>query len=100
MNPGGKFAAFKFDTTESKKIYFVIVLIMILAGVLFPLWPYSLKYALWIVSMVILVFLVSIILIRLVLYVFLASFGISFWLFPNLFGDYGVLESLRPICSI
>lgn len=96
----GKFASFKFDTTESKKIYFYIVFSIIIAGVLFPLWPYSLKYAIWVLSMVLLVTLVSIVIARLILYVVLASFGISFWLFPNLFGDYGVLDSLRPIFSV
>lgn len=50
--------------------------------------------------MTILVILITIVIIRLVLYVFLASFGISFWLFPNLFGDYGVLESLMPVFSV
>lgn len=96
----GKFASFKFDTTESKKIYFIVVLLLIVVGVLFPLWPYELKYSLWVLSVALLVVIVSVILLRLVLYTVLASFGISFWLFPNLFGDYGILDSLRPLYSV
>ena len=77
-----------------------MVLFAILAGVLFPLWPYSLKYSLWILSVALLVVLVSVILLRLVLYVIMASFGVSFWLLPNLFGDYGLMDSLRPVYSL
>lgn len=52
------------------------------------------------VSVTLLVILVSIIILRLVLYTILASFGVSFWLLPNLFGDYGILDSLRPLYSV
>lgn len=96
----GKFASFGFDITESKRLYFIIVLSLIIAGVMFPLWPFELKYALWRLSVVLLVVIVSIILLRLVLYVILASLGISFWLFPNLMGDYGILDSLKPLYSV
>lgn len=96
----GKFASFRFDTTESKRIYFIVVLMLIAAGVLFPLWPYELKYSLWLLSVFFLVTIVSIILLRLVLYTVLATFGISFWLFPNLFGDYGIIDSLKPLFSV
>lgn len=46
------------------------------------------------------ILIVGIIILRLILYVFAASFGVSFWVLPNLFGDYGVLDSLRPIYSV
>jgi len=67
---------------------------------MFPLWPFALKYALWLVSVYLLVFIVGLILARLVLYIVLASLGISFWVFPNLFGDYGLLDSLKPLYSV
>jgi len=76
------------------------VLSLIIIGVLFPLWPYELKYGLWQISVVLLVVIVSVILLRIILYVVLASLGISFWLLPNLMGDYGVLDSLKPLYSI
>lgn len=96
----GKFAAFKFDTTESKKIYVIMVVLLILAVVLFPLWPYELKYGVWLVCLYFTIAIVAIIIIRLILYILAASFGVSFWLLPNLFGDYGVMDSLKPVYSI
>ena len=76
------------------------MIILVICGVLFPIWPYELKYAAWLVSFYILIFLLSVILGRLVLYVILAQFGISFWLFPNLLGDKGVIDSFKPLISI
>ena len=46
------------------------------------------------------ILIVAIIFLRLVLYILAASFGVSFWLLPNLFGDYGVMDSLRPFYSV
>ena len=73
---------------------------MIIAGVLFPLWPYELKYGLWLLSVALLVVIISLILVRIILYAALASFGISFWLFPNMFGDYGLVDSFKPLYTI
>lgn len=77
-----------------------MVVLLILAVVLFPLWPYELKYGVWLVCLYFMILIVGIIILRLILYVFAASFGVSFWVLPNLFGDYGVLDSLRPIYSV
>lgn len=96
----GKFACFKFDTTESRKLYVIILVAIIFAGVMFPLWPYELKYGLWLLSVFLLVTLIGLILLRLILYVVFASFGVSFWIFPNLFGDYGIVESFKPFYSV
>ena len=82
------------------KLYFILFLFVIFAGVMFPLWPYELKYAVWIISLTILTTLVGILVLRLVLYVIFASFGVSFWMFPNLMGDYGVLDSFKPFYSV
>ena len=76
------------------------MILLIIAGVLFPLWPYSVKYAVWIVCLYFMIAIVAIIFIRLILYIVAASFGVSFWLLPNLFGDYGVMDSLRPFYSV
>ena len=78
----------------------ILVILLILAGVLFPLWPYQLKYGVWIVCLYFMIAIVAIIITRLILYIFAASFGVSFWLLPNLFGDYGVLDSLKPFYSV
>jgi hypothetical protein len=98
-NGNGKFASFKFDTTESKKNLFYILLGIIIVCMLFPLWPYQAKYWLFLVSLTVFVALVILLLLRIVIYILLSTFGISFWLFPNLMGNYGVIDSFRPLYS-
>lgn len=43
---------------------------------------------------------VAIIILRLILYILLAIFGISFWLFPNFFADCSLIESFLPVFSV
>ncbi|KAI7866876.1 translocation protein Sec62-domain-containing protein [Spinellus fusiger] len=73
----------------------------ILAAVLFPLWPYTLRVGVWYLSIAVLGLLgvfFGIAAVRLVLYVIsLVVLPRGFWLFPNLFADCGVLESFVPV---
>ena len=59
------------------------ILLGILAIVLFPVWPYELKYATWLLSYYFLIVILVIIIIRLVFYSLMALLGFSFWIFPN-----------------
>ena len=68
--------------------------------VLFPLWPYTVKYIIWIISLYSLTALLGIVIIRIIVYMIFAILGFSFWIFPNLFGDCTILESFRPIVSV
>lgn len=77
-----------------------IIVLLIIAGVLFPLWPYSLKYGVWLVCLYLMILIVGILILRIVLYILAASFGVSFWLLPNMLGDYGFVDSLRPFYSV
>jgi translocation protein SEC62 len=95
----GKFASFKFDTTESTRNNFYLLLGIIIAVILFPLWPYQVKYWLWIVTLTVFVSLVVLLLLRVSLYVVLSTLGISFWIFPNLMGNYGLVDSFKPLYS-
>ncbi|KAH9822999.1 translocation protein Sec62-domain-containing protein [Melampsora americana] len=78
-----------------------LMVLVILAGVMFPLWPMSLRIGVWYLSiaalgLVGLFFLIAIV--RLILYVityFAAAPGI--WLFPNLFEDVGFVDSFIPL---
>lgn len=65
----------------------ILMVLAVVVLVLFPLWPYWLKYYLWLVSYYSTIALVGLIIVRLFLYMFLALFGISFWLFPRLFAS-------------
>ncbi|ORE05661.1 translocation protein [Rhizopus microsporus var. microsporus] len=79
----------------------ILLVIIVLAAVLFPLWPDFLKLGVWYLSVAVLgligVFF-GIALIRLVLYIItLPVLPRGFWLFPNLFADCGVIESFIPL---
>ena len=87
----GKFASFKFDTSEPKTWLFPVILTAVIAGVLFPLWPYMLKYVLFLICLYLVIAIVSVIILRIVLYLFGAIFGVSFWILPNFFADCSIL---------
>lgn len=72
----------------------------ILALVLFPIWPYELKYAVWLISLYLLIFFVSLLVVRLVIYSVASLFGVSLWLFPNLMSDRNFFESFKPTWSL
>ncbi|KAJ1806883.1 Translocation protein S62 [Coemansia sp. RSA 2598] len=77
------------------------VVAVVLAGVMFPLWPSSLKKGTWYLSMLalgLLGLLFAIAIVRLIVYVI--SLGVApqgLWIFPNLFEDVGFIESFIPL---
>ncbi|TIC16998.1 hypothetical protein E3Q15_00782 [Wallemia mellicola] len=74
---------------------------VIFIGVMFPLWPTSLRIGVWYLSVAVLgligvFFIIAII--RLIIYIitmFTASPGV--WIFPNLFEDVGFIDSFIPL---
>lgn len=95
-SPLPKFCSFKFDSTASRKTTVILGIIGILALVLFPVWPYVIKYALWLISLYLLVFLVGLMAIRLLIYILCVILGFNVWIFPNLLGDAGIVDSFKP----
>ncbi len=91
-----KYACFRFDTTESKRWLMWTIIFAVLSLVLFPVWPYELKYGIWLVSFILLIVLVSLIVLRLLIYVFCVIFGFNVWIFPNLLGEQGFVQSFKP----
>jgi len=79
----------------------VAMVAIILAGVMFPLWPPILRLGVWYLSMLLLGLvglLLVIAVIRLIFYiitVLVASPGI--WIFPRLFADVGFVDSFIPL---
>jgi len=79
----------------------VLMVVIMLAGVMFPLWPPTMRLGVWYLSiaclgLVGLFFAIAIV--RLVFYivtVLVASPGI--WVFPKLFADVGFVESFIPL---
>ncbi|TPX41610.1 hypothetical protein SeMB42_g01892 [Synchytrium endobioticum] len=80
------------------------IVLVIFAGVLFPIWPPTLRQGVYYLSLasiglVVLFFVIAVI--RLVIWACLALFtGRGGWLFPNLFADVGVIESFQPVWQL
>jgi len=82
------------------KLYAAGALLLILAVVFFPLWPYHLRLGVWYLSMGMLGLLglfFAMAIFRLILFLitmFAAPPGL--WLYPNLFEDVGFFDSFKP----
>ncbi|KAK6428782.1 Translocation protein S62 [Oleoguttula sp. CCFEE 5521] len=83
------------------KLYALGALVLILALVFFPLWPYTLRLGVWWLSMGMLGLLgafFGMAIVRLIIFI-----GSTFthppgwWLFPNLFEDVGFFDSFKPV---
>ncbi|GAA6010800.1 hypothetical protein JCM11491_002952 [Sporobolomyces phaffii] len=79
------------------------MVLVVLAGVMFPLWPVKMRVGVWYLSVGVLGLIAAffgLAIIRLILWVLtklVASPGI--WLFPNLFADVGFVDSFIPLWS-
>ncbi|KAJ2789639.1 Translocation protein S62 [Coemansia guatemalensis] len=77
------------------------VVAVVLAGVMFPLWPSVLRNGTWYLSMValgLLGLLFAIAIVRLIVYIItVIACPQGLWIFPNLFEDVGFFESFVPL---
>ncbi|KIL59442.1 hypothetical protein M378DRAFT_169235 [Amanita muscaria Koide BX008] len=79
----------------------VVMVAVMLAGVMFPLWPSTMRLGVWYLSIVMLGLIglfFAIAVFRLIFYIItilVASPGI--WIFPKLFADVGFIESFIPL---
>lgn len=84
-----------------QKLYAGGALVLIMAVVMFPLWPVKLRIGVWYLSMGMLGLIglfFAMAFVRLILFcatVFTVSPGL--WLYPNLFEDVGFFDSFRPV---
>ena len=84
-----------------QKLYAVGALLLVIAIVLFPLWPLFLRQGVWYLSMGMLGLIglfFAMAIVRLILFIitiFAAPPGL--WLYPNLFEDVGFFDSFRPV---
>jgi translocation protein SEC62 len=83
------------------KLYAVGALFMVVAIILFPLWPLVLRQGVWYVSMGMLGLIglfFAMAIVRLILFI-ITMFTVSpgLWLYPNLFEDVGFFDSFRPL---
>uniref|UniRef100_A0A7E4VT44 Translocation protein SEC62 n=1 Tax=Panagrellus redivivus TaxID=6233 RepID=A0A7E4VT44_PANRE len=95
-----------FDPTPFyKKVIGALILVAVILGCLFPLWPEWLRLGVYYLSMGGIIFLVSLLsvaLLRTILFgiIYAASFGQhKLWVLPNLTEDCGFFESFKPFYS-
>lgn len=67
---------------------------------MFPVWPFEVKYGIWLLCVYFLVVIVGLIVFRLVVYIIFAIFDYHIWIFPNLLNTYGFLEAFLPVVEI
>lgn len=83
------------------KLYAIGALLVVVAVVLFPLWPLVLRQGVWYLSMGMLGLIglfFGMAIVRLILFI-LTMFATppGLWLYPNLFEDVGFFDSFRPV---
>ncbi|KAF2786577.1 translocation protein [Melanomma pulvis-pyrius CBS 109.77] len=82
------------------KLYAGGALLLVIAVVLFPLWPLFMRQGVWYLSMGMLGLIglfFAMAIVRLILFI-ITMFAVppGFWLYPNLFEDVGFFDSFRP----
>lgn len=84
-----------------QKLYAVGALVAVIAAVMFPLWPYTLRIGVWYLSMGALGLLgafFAMAIFRLILFlVTIVTTPPGIWLYPNLFEDVGFFDSFKPL---
>lgn len=77
-----------------------LIMLVVLAGCMFPAWPLQMKLALWYTSVIFLTIMFVIIILRLVVFIVFWFVVIEFWIFPNMFNEeLGVVDSFKPLYS-
>jgi translocation protein SEC62 len=84
-----------------QKLYAGGALLLVIAIVLFPLWPLFMRQGVWYLSMGVLGLIglfFAMAIVRLILFI-ITMFTVSpgLWLYPNLFEDVGFFDSFRPV---
>lgn len=83
------------------RLYALGALVLILAVVFFPVWPYTMRLGVWYLSMGclgLLALFFAMAIFRLILFV-VTMFAVppGLWLYPNLFEDVGFFDSFKPL---
>jgi translocation protein SEC62 len=81
----------------------ILIVLVIFAGVMFPLWPYSMRVGVSYLSNVVMgliALLIVVSIIRLIVwFVTRVSMGTGLWIYPNLYADVGFFDSFRPFMA-
>lgn len=83
-----------------------IILFLVFMVFLYPIWPFTFKYAIFKITLYLCIFFVGLLVVRLIAYLISRLFGYSFWILPNINDDvsiqqywkvYGVIGFLQTI---
>ena len=77
----------------------MVILLSVVGMVLFPLWPYEVKYFLFKAISYLLIGILAVTVLRLLLHMFMTIFGVDFWLLPNFFKNDTTWETFFPVFS-
>ncbi|KAK1924584.1 translocation protein Sec62-domain-containing protein [Papiliotrema laurentii] len=79
----------------------IAMVAIMLAGVMFPLWPVKLRVGVWYLSILVLIFIGAMIVLAIVRLIFWCITVLcakrAIWIFPNLFEDVGFFDSFVPV---
>jgi len=77
-----------------------VVILMVLAGCMFPAWPLWAKFGMWYLASGLLGLLLFITVFRVIVAIIFWVVGFDFWIFPNFFDEYaGIIDSFLPFYS-
>ena len=96
------FYGFDIYKSQAKMTFLAIGLaVAIIAIILFPLWPHSVKLGIFNVLFYLSASLLGLLVVRLLIWIALFPFGYDIWFFPNLLDDdAGLLDSFFPFLLI
>ena len=78
-----------------------VMLAVVFAVCLFPVWPHSLRVGAWYVSVTLLLFMLGFTIVRTVVFILSWLCGYSIWILPNVFDDdLSVSDSFKPLISM
>lgn len=81
-----------------KRIRVAILIALVLALCMYPLWPMSVRTIVWYIAVTVLLALISVTVIQLVVFVLFWIVGIEFWIMPSLWADdTGIMEIFKPL---
>lgn len=99
--PDGHFAWFYEGSQWTTYVGGVAMVAIMLAGVMFPLWPTTLRLGVWYLSILFLSLLgvfFGIAIVRLIFYIItVIATPPGIWIFPQLFADVGFVDSFIPL---
>jgi len=101
FTPDGYFAWFYEGSQWTTYVGGVAMVAVMLAGVMFPLWPSTLRLGVWYLSILVLALIgvfFGIAVVRLIFYIItVVATPPGIWIFPQLFADVGFVDSFIPV---